>query len=64
MAVAVASVAFSCWVPILLSVTRSLFSTARPHYRSSPTMPWTRRIPEILNAGGVSLSGTSCCLEP
>ena len=64
MDVAVASIDFSCWVPILLSVTRSLFSTTRPYYRRAPIMPWTRRMLEVYNAGGVSLSGNSFCLAP
>ena len=37
-------------------------STSCPYYRRAPTMPWTRRMPEISRAGEVSLSGTSCCV--
>ena len=59
-----AYVALDCWVPILLSTKRSLLSTARMYYRREPTIPWTRRMPEISNSGEVSLSGTSCCFAP
>ena len=58
------SVALDCWVPILLSATKSLLSDDWQYYSRAPKIPWTRWMPEISNEGEVSSLGTSFCLAP